>query len=126
MVFDPKKRITVGDALKHPYLAALHFPDDEVYILLFFEYVNFSQPTREPVPKNEFEFEKYSLSLEQLKGNYPNRSPLSYIEIDLIYEEILIYHFPDFAIEYEKKIKAGENPIKDILKNENSLKVHDD
>lgn len=29
-VFDPKKRMTVDEALKHPYLAALHYPDDEV------------------------------------------------------------------------------------------------
>lgn len=29
-VFDPTKRIKVEEALKHPYLAALHYPDDEV------------------------------------------------------------------------------------------------
>jgi len=34
MVFDPAKRITVEEALKHPYLAALHFPEDEVLSLL--------------------------------------------------------------------------------------------
>lgn len=31
MIFDPKKRITVTEALEHPYLQALHFPDDEVH-----------------------------------------------------------------------------------------------
>ena len=30
LVFNPTKRITVEEALKHPYLEALHFPDDEV------------------------------------------------------------------------------------------------
>jgi len=50
MVFDPAKRITVEEALSHPYLAALHFPDDE--------------PTTTPVLAAEFEFEKYPLSLE--------------------------------------------------------------
>jgi len=50
MIFDPKKRITVDEALQHPYLAALHFPEDE--------------PTREWVNKLEFEFEKHVLSLE--------------------------------------------------------------
>lgn len=30
LVFDPKKRIKVEEALKHPYLATLHYPDDEV------------------------------------------------------------------------------------------------
>jgi len=92
MVFDPKKRITVDEALQHPYLSALHFPEDE--------------PIRDQVNKLEFEFEKYVLSLEQLK--------------DLIYEEILLYHYPEYATEYEKKIKSGDNPIKDVLNNENA------
>jgi len=30
MVFEASKRITVDEALQHPYLSALHFPDDEV------------------------------------------------------------------------------------------------
>lgn len=29
MTFDPKKRITVAEALAHPFLAAYHDPDDE-------------------------------------------------------------------------------------------------
>ena len=29
LTFDPEKRITVGEALAHPYLAALHDPTDE-------------------------------------------------------------------------------------------------
>ena len=35
MVFDHTKRMTVEEALAHPYLAALHFPDDEgIYKLI--------------------------------------------------------------------------------------------
>jgi serine/threonine protein kinase len=94
MVFNPKKRITVDEALKHPYLASLHFPDDE--------------PTRDNVPKVEFEFEKYPLSLEQLK--------------DLIYEEILLYHYPEWTLEYDRRLKGGENPIRHVLMNENATK----
>jgi len=94
MVFNPQKRITVEEALKHPYLQELHFPDDE--------------PTRAPVPSAEFEFEKYNLSLQQLK--------------DLLYEEILIYHFEDFRKEYFKRVNANENPYKEIIENENGLK----
>jgi len=30
MVFQAEKRITVEEALEHPYLSALHFPEDEV------------------------------------------------------------------------------------------------
>lgn len=29
LVFDPRKRITAGEALSHPYLAPYHDPDDE-------------------------------------------------------------------------------------------------
>lgn len=30
LTFDASKRITVDEALKHPYLSGLHYPDDEV------------------------------------------------------------------------------------------------
>jgi serine/threonine protein kinase len=94
MVFNPQKRITVEEALKHPYLADLHFPEDE--------------PTREPVPNIEFEFEKHNLSLQQLK--------------DLLYEEILLYHYEDFKKEYFRRVGANENPFKEVMVNENALK----
>lgn len=94
LVFNPKKRITVGEALKHPYLEALHFPEDE--------------PTRDPVSPMEFEFEQHSFSLQQLK--------------DLIYEEILLYHNAEFAAEYSKKVNSGQSVISYVLKNENALK----
>ena len=47
LTYDPEERITVGDALAHPYLKQLHFPDDE--------------PTTDPVCAFDFDFEKYSL-----------------------------------------------------------------
>lgn len=94
MTFSPAKRITAAEALKHEYLKDLHLEEDE--------------PTRDPVPEGEFEFEKHHLTLEQLK--------------DLIYEEILLYHFPSFAKEYYRRINAGENPIKEVLNNENAKK----
>ena len=63
-----EKRITAAEALQHPYFAKLHLLKDE--------------PVREPVNSREFEFEQYEMTAEQLK--------------DLLYEEILIYHFPEF------------------------------
>ncbi len=45
LIFDFNKRITVEEALKHPYLSDLHLPEDE--------------PSREKVPFMEFEFETY-------------------------------------------------------------------
>lgn len=32
LIFDPAKRISLEDALKHPFLQELHCPDDEVNI----------------------------------------------------------------------------------------------
>ena len=64
LTFDPLKRITIDDALAHPYMSQLHFPDDE--------------PTCSFVSSFEFDFELYSLKKEDYK--------------DLIYEEIMLYH----------------------------------
>ncbi len=72
LVYDPEDRITVEQALAHPYLKQLHFPDDE--------------PTTEPVSAFDFDFEKYSLSKEDFK--------------DLMYDEILLYHSDEAAIQY--------------------------
>jgi serine/threonine protein kinase len=94
MIVDYRHRVTVEEALAHPYLKDLHFPDDE--------------PIRSPVSPMEFEFEKHQLSLQQLK--------------DLVYEEILMYHYDDFKKEYLTKVESGENPYKEVAGNENALK----
>lgn len=49
LVFNPKNRITIDQALAHPYLAALHCPDDE--------------PVTNPICVEDFEFEKHNLTL---------------------------------------------------------------
>jgi hypothetical protein len=64
LVFEPEKRITVEQALAHPYLADLHCEEDE--------------PTGEPVSRFDFDFEFYSLQASEYK--------------ELIYEEIMLYH----------------------------------
>ena len=61
--FDPKKRITVEQALEHPYLAALHDPMVEL--------------ASEPAPF-EFEFEDEELQEEQLR--------------EKVWEEMLSFH----------------------------------
>ena len=60
LTFNPVKRITVEDALKHPYLEPYHDPEDE--------------PTAEPIPEEFFDFDKNkdSLTKEQLKGMFNN------------------------------------------------------
>ena len=47
LTFDPNKRITVDEALNHPFLAELHCPEDE--------------PITEPVSAFDFDFEIYDL-----------------------------------------------------------------
>jgi len=55
LAFNPAKRITVEEALRHPYLEPYHDPDDE--------------PTADPIPEEFFDFDKNkdNLSKEQLK-----------------------------------------------------------
>ncbi|KAL1917873.1 uncharacterized protein VTP21DRAFT_3707 [Calcarisporiella thermophila] len=55
LAFNPAKRISVEDALKHPYLEPYHDPNDE--------------PTAPPIPNSFFDFDrlKEQLSKEQLK-----------------------------------------------------------
>ena len=62
--YDPEERISIIEALAHPYLAQLHFPDDE--------------PICDPMSAYDFDFEKFSLSKDDYK--------------ELIYEEIMLYH----------------------------------
>lgn len=80
LTFDPTKRITIDEALEHPYMSQLHFPDDE--------------PTTEEVSAFDFDFEIYSLKKEDYK--------------DLIYEEIMLYHDEDSVKQYMKD--KAENP----------------
>lgn len=73
LTFDPEKRITIEQALLHPYLQELHFPEDE--------------PTTEPVSMFDFEYERQILTMRDLK--------------DLMYEEILLYHFSEKKNHYD-------------------------
>ena len=67
--YDPDERISVENALGHPYLAQLHYPEDE--------------PTCDPMCAFDFDFEKFSLSKDDYK--------------ELIYEEIMLYHSDQVA-----------------------------
>ncbi|EFE38234.1 hypothetical protein TRV_07105 [Trichophyton verrucosum HKI 0517] len=55
LAFNPVKRITVEEALRHPYLEPYHDPEDE--------------PSADPIPEEFFDFDKDkdTLSKEQLK-----------------------------------------------------------
>lgn len=45
LTFNPNKRITVEEALKHPYMETYHYPEDE--------------PIADPIPPERFEFEQH-------------------------------------------------------------------
>ena len=38
---------------------------------------------------------------------------------DLVYEEMLLYHYPDFKKTYLEKISKGESVTKHIVENDN-------
>ena len=64
LTFDPEQRITIEQALQHPYMERLHFEDDE--------------PSGTTVHDYDFDFELFSLKIPEYK--------------ELIYEEIKLYH----------------------------------
>lgn len=72
LVFDPNQRITVDDALNHPYLAELHCSDDE--------------PITTHVSAFDFDFEIYELKNSDYR--------------DLMWEEIMLYHDDEKIQEY--------------------------
>ena len=91
LIFNPHKRISVNDALAHPFLSELYCPEDE--------------PTTTPLNPLEFEFENLSLNKEQIK--------------DLIYEEVLLYHYPEFKKKYDENLKKGISIARHVLENDN-------
>ena len=84
LVFLPDERIDVNEALNHPYLAHLHVEEDE--------------PASQSLSAADFAFERQLLTLNGLK--------------DLIYEETLLYHFPEKVSQYEADKKAFEDQLR--------------
>jgi mitogen-activated protein kinase 1/3 len=71
LTFSPKRRIEVGEALKHPYLASYHDPQDE--------------PTAEPIDPSFFDFDN---------GENSKKEALK----ELIYEEVTRPYNPPSAL----------------------------
>ena len=74
LTFDPESRITIDQALAHPYMERLHFEDDE--------------PIGEPMSDFDFDFELFSLKIPEYK--------------ELIFEEIKMYHSDEAVAEYNR------------------------
>lgn len=83
LTFDPKKRLTVDEALEHPYLSAYHDPEDEPVVTpLSPSYFDFDReycPPARPFlnPQLHFPVHKEELTKDQLK--------------ELLYEEVLSF-----------------------------------
>ncbi len=92
--FDPDKRITVEQAMKHKYFDDLPMEADE-------------KP--EPVSKFDFEFEDQDLSTNDIK--------------DLILHEIMLYHDQKLLDEYEKAKELFKKNEKNEKKNKNSNQI---
>lgn len=81
LVFNPAKRITINDALKHEFFEDLHYEEDE--------------PTTTYVSAFDFDFEKYELTIAQTREE--------------IYEEIMLYHSTKAQKKYLKNRKKYPN-----------------
>jgi len=79
--FNPAKRISINDALKHSFFEDLHCEEDE--------------PTTTYVSAFDFDFEKYELSISQTREE--------------IYEEIMLYHSTKAQKRYLKNRKKYPN-----------------
>jgi serine/threonine protein kinase len=98
LTFDPTKRITVEEALEHPYLAELHYPEDE--------------PTTNKVSRFDFEFEKQVMTMRELK--------------DLIYDEIQLHHYPEKMAQYLTAKHNFERELRVVVQPSGSQSSDDD
>ena len=105
LVFDPAQRISVEDALAHPYLAKLHAPEDE--------------PTGEQLQRFDFDFELYSLKTHEYKE-------LIFEEIKLYYEESAVENYMQQRQEHPDGIlwrKFGKDRLRTMYKKDKELKI---
>eukprot|EP00747_Dinoflagellata_sp_TGD_P180333 gnl/TRDRNA2_/TRDRNA2_32610_c0_seq1.p1 gnl/TRDRNA2_/TRDRNA2_32610_c0~~gnl/TRDRNA2_/TRDRNA2_32610_c0_seq1.p1 ORF type:complete len:403 (-),score=88.63 gnl/TRDRNA2_/TRDRNA2_32610_c0_seq1:64-1272(-) len=76
--WDPESRITVAEALQHPYLEKLHCPEDE--------------PVRGPLDTSEFEFERRKITAAALRE-------------EIFYETLTYY--PDLLERFKQEQEEG-------------------
>jgi len=83
--WDPESRLSVEEAIMHPYLEKLHCPEDE--------------PTRDALDTTDFEFERRKITLPALREE--------------IFREALEHH-PNIKEQYEQELRAGREKPHDI------------
>ena len=83
LVFNPNKRISISEAISHEFFEELHYEPDE--------------PTTTYVSPFDFDFEKYDLSIDEIKNE--------------IYQEILLYHSAKAQKKYVENRKKHPNGV---------------
>ena len=86
---NPRDRISVRQALKHPFITSKCKPK--------------ITQVQNPINQLEFEFEYVEIPI--YREQY----------MDMIYEEILLYHFPAFREQYINRVNNGLSVISHIL-----------
>mmetsp|Transcript_131620 Transcript_131620/g.421061 ORF Transcript_131620/g.421061 Transcript_131620/m.421061 type:complete len:406 (+) Transcript_131620:114-1331(+) len=76
--WDPEARVSVNDALRHPYLENLHCPEDE--------------PIRRPLDRSDFEFERRKMTAGGLREE--------------IFRETMMY-YPHLLEEFNQELAQG-------------------
>lgn len=84
LTYDPDNRISVEEALAHPFLEKLHCETEEPV-------------EKEPVAPFDFDFELYSLRTSEFK--------------ELIFEEIQLYHSEEAVNNYMELRKTHPNGV---------------
>lgn len=99
LAFNPVKRITVEEALKHPYLEPYHDPEDE--------------PNAEPIPEEFFDFDKNkeTLTKEELKSMLHSATLLKTITLTRLQLSSSMKSCDEHTIIYRWAISVLEYPI---------------
>jgi len=84
--FSPDKRITIEEALNHPYFSDIKIDESEEEVV-------------EPILPFDFDFEDTDVDVPQVK--------------DLILHEIMLYHHQELLNEYEKKKEEYKRKMKE-------------
>ena len=96
--YDPSKRLSAEDALRHPYFAEIYRPEEE--------------PISKPIQYFDFEFEQYTLDKKILR--------------ELILDEIILYHSQSARNYYEQCKAKFPNGVLEKIYNRNDADMSDD
>jgi len=95
MRWDPESRITVVEALQHPYLEKLHCPEDE--------------PVREPLDTTDFEFERRKINATALREEIFRETLWYYPELNDQFQQEIAESSESYDISQYRLLVPGES-----------------